>query len=112
MYASIYNGIIFVEGNIPCEKELGYLSYGKESITNTQLKSLDDVKLQLSQKAKQMGANAIINFEYGQKSMSWFKSLLLSFDDNIDWYGKGIAVVLNDNDYNFIVNRIRGWTLL
>ena len=94
-YTSVYNGIVFIEGDEPGAKVMGSLVYEKTGFYNQQLKSLDIVKEQLAQKAKALGANAVKDFKYGQKSTSWFRSMLLSYDDNINWYGTGTAILLS-----------------
>lgn len=99
MYKSIFDGIIFIEGKEENAKRLGTVEYKKDSLYNNQLQNLDNVKTQLASKAKSLGANAIANFEYGQKNVSWFRSLLLAFDDNINWYGSGVAVKLDETTY-------------
>ncbi len=94
-YTSVYNGIIFIEGEEPGARILGTVEFQKEGFYNQQLKDLTMVKNQLANKAISMGGNAIKNFTYGQKSTSWFRSLLLSYDDNINWYGSGVVISLS-----------------
>lgn len=94
-YTTVYNGIVFIEGFEPNAQVVGSVEYKKEGLYNQQLKSLDVVKDQLSKKAHDLGANAVMNFKYGQKSTSWWRSMLSSFDDNINWYGSGTAIVLS-----------------
>ncbi len=105
-YKSLHNGIIFIEGPEDYLKNCGKVTYKKDSYYNNQLKNLDNVKEQLAQKAKEFGGNAIINFKYGQKSTTWFRSLLLSLDDNVNWYGEGEVVVLSQDTYDDIVEMI------
>ena len=93
-YTSLYKGFIFIEGNEPSAKLLGKVEYKKAFSYNAQLKTLDVVKEQLMEKAQALGANAVVNFTYGQKSSGWFKSSLLALDDNIKWYGDGMAAIL------------------
>lgn len=93
-YTTLYKGFIFIEGNEPTAKLLGQVEYKKAFSYNAQLKNLDCVKEQLMEKAKAIGGNAVVNFTYGQKSSGWFKSSLLSLDDNIKWYGSGTAAIL------------------
>ena len=103
-YKSVFNGIIFIEGNEECIKKLGPVQYKREKFYNTQLSNIDNVKNQLAEKAKQMGGNAIIDFKYGQKNVSWFKSMLLALDDNVVWFGTGTVVLLDEAKYNDIIN--------
>ena len=105
-YKSIMDGIIFVEGPMDSVRQLGHVQYTKDSFYNQQLKNLTDIKKQLISKARSLGANAIVNFKYGQKSTSAFRSLLLSYDDNINWYAEGTAVLLDDATYSRIVKKL------
>lgn len=106
-YKSVTDGIIFVEGSLDGAHQIGRIEYVKDGIYNQQLKGLGDIKRQLADKAKRMGANVIVDFKYGQKSASWFKSILLAYDDNINWYADGIAAKVDDNTYASIVNSIK-----
>lgn len=106
-YKSVYNGVIFIEGNESYEQKLGFVEYKKGfGVYDNQLKNLDDVKRQLADKAKSLGGNCIINFKYGQKNTSWFRSILLALDDNINWYGTGEAVCISKEKYNEIINEL------
>ena len=93
-YTSIYKGIIFVEGFEPNAKFLGEIEYNKNFSFGQQDKTINCVKEQLAEKTCALGGNAVINFKYGQKSSGWLKSMLFSLDDNIKWYGNGIAAIL------------------
>lgn len=106
-YKSVTDGIIFVEGSLDSAHKIGRIEYSKGSFYNQQLKNLSDIKRQLADKAKSMGANAIIEFTYGQKSTSWFKATLLSLDDNINWYANGIAVRIDNALYQELVESIK-----
>ena len=106
-YKSLYNNIIFIEGQENYIKHLGKVSYTKESFYNNQLKNLDDIKAQLSKKAKMRGGNAIINFTYGQKNTTWLRSLLLLLDDNVNWFAQGEVVVLDESIYNEIIEKLK-----
>lgn len=110
-YISIFDNIIFIEESIEetssSINQLGFIEYKKDKLYNNQLQNLNDVKKQLSEKAKKLGANAIINFKYGQKSTTWWRSFILAFDDNVNWYGSGIAVKLNDELYIKYINKIK-----
>ena len=105
-YKTLHNGIIFIEGHEDYLKSLGKVVYKKEGFYNNQLKNLDNVKEQLSMKARELGGNAIINFKYGQKNTTWFKSALLLFDDNVNWYGDGEIVVISEEKYDSIIKTI------
>ncbi len=94
-YTSVHNGMIFIEGDEPGARRIGPVEYKKTSFYNQQLKDLDAVKDQLAEKAAAMGANAVINFKYGQKSTTFLRSLVLKYDDNVNWYGTGTAVIIS-----------------
>ncbi len=93
-YTSIYKGIIFIEGYEPSAKMIMNIEYKKAFSFNSQIQTLDCVKDQLVEKTVALGGNAVINFKYGQKSSGWFKSSLFSLDDNIKWYGSGVAAII------------------
>lgn len=95
-YKSIYNDIIFIEGEDNRVKVKGNVSYNYGSI-GSQLRSLKEVKKSLALQAKSRGCNCIVEFKYGQKA-SWF-----SLDDT-KWYGNGKCGILADDDYNKIIN--------
>jgi len=58
---------------------------------HAQLKSLKDVKQELARKAEALGCVAIIDFKYGQRDHAWWQFWWSLFDDNMSWYGEGIA---------------------
>lgn len=96
-YKTVYNDIIFIEGDDYKATKVAEVTY-KKTFYNQQSKTLDDVKDQLSEKAKKLGCNAVVCFTYGQKSVGWFRASLLALDDNINWYGNGCAANI-PNDY-------------
>ena len=102
-YTSIYKGIIFIEGEEPSAKILGQVEYKKLFSFNSHIQTLDCVKDQLIEQTIALGGNAIINFKYGQKSSSWFTSSLFSLDDNIKWYGNGLAAIISEETKNKIL---------
>lgn len=106
-YKSVYSDIIFIEGNEDYQTNFGPVVYKKDRLYNNQLQNIDNVKSQLAQKAKEKGGNAIINFKYGQKNTSWFRSLLLQFDDNVNWFGEGEIVLISQERYNEIINDLK-----
>ena len=91
-YITIHKGIAFIEGNEPGARRIGPVEYKKQGFYNQQLKGLDIVKDQLADKAVAMGGNAVMDFKYGQKSTSWLRSMILSYDDNVNWYGTGTVI--------------------
>ena len=74
---------------------------------NQQLKNLNIVKHQFAVKAKKVGANAVIYFQYGQKNVSFFRSILLGLDDNVEWYGSGELVVISETERERIMDKIK-----
>lgn len=106
-YKSLFDGILFVEGFEENIQVLGPVEYKKDLSFNQQLKNLDDVKRQLVEAAKNMGANAIINFEYGQKTIGFWKSIVFSRDDNVNWYAKGLAVIIDSSRMEEIIEKIK-----
>ena len=103
LHASIYKGIVFIEGYEPTATRLGKVEYHKLFSFNAQIQTLDAVKEQLFHQTVQRGGNAVINFTYGQKSSGWFKSSLFSLDDNIKWYGSGEAARIPEDRLKEIV---------
>ena len=108
-YCSVYEDIIFVEGETDYLELKGEIEYKKDSFYNQQLKSLYNIKHQFAENAKATGANAVIRFKYGQKSMSWFKSALLAFDDNVKWYGTGVLAVISEEEKIRILEKIKNY---
>ena len=93
MYFDCYNGIWFIEGFPVGTKVISPISTTLDGVlfSQSQLKSLDDVKAKMALVAKKIGANAIVDFKYCQKSSFWRS--LLSIDD-IRWEASGkIAIV-------------------
>lgn len=105
-YTFIYKGIIFIEGLEQTAKILGKVEYKKLFSFNAQVQTLDCVKDQLVEQTIALGGNAVIDFKYGQKSSGWFKSSLFSLDDNIKWYGNGLAVILSEETINKILEKL------
>ena len=105
-YTFVYKGIIFIEGVAQTAKILGKVEYKKLFSFNSQIQTLDCVKDQLVEQTIAMGGNAVIDFKYGQKSSGWFKSSLFSLDDNIKWYGNGLAAILPEETRNEILKKL------
>lgn len=105
-YISVYKGVIFIEGSESSARILQDIEYNKKFSYNAQLKTLDSVKDQLADKTLALGGNAVLNFKYGQRSSGWFKSILLSLDDNIKWYGSGTAAIIPEETKNKILEKL------
>ena len=104
-YTTMFEGIIFVEGFCEFAVLKGKVEYVKDSFWNQQFRNLDNIKHQLAEKAKALGANAVINFKYGQKNISFLKSLCLSLDDNVNWFGYGEAVVIAEPKFSELMEK-------
>ena len=105
-YISVYKDIIFIEGVEESAKALGKVEYKKSFSYNAQSKTLNCVKDQLVEKTIALGGNAVVDFKYGQKSSGWFKSALLNYDDNIKWYGSGMAAIISEERKNEIIQKL------
>lgn len=84
-FTCIHEGMIISEGKLEKSQSLGMVEADLSFKFGAQLKSLRDVKSELTAQARVLGANAIENFTYGQKHR-W-----LAIDDVAFW-GKGVAV--------------------
>ena len=105
-YKSITKDIIFIEGQFDDCQRITKIHYDK-SFWNEQSRGLNNVKEQLAHKAKILGANAVVDFKYGQKSSGWFKSILFASDDDVAWYGEGYAAIISPEKYNEICDKIK-----
>jgi|GEM_PF-1825308 hypothetical protein len=91
MHFTTQDSVAFFEG-MPanCEPiETVTIEIGGMLISQSQLKTLKDVKRELAARAKRAGGNAIVSFTYGQKSVGFLRSLLQI--DDVNWYGGGIV---------------------
>jgi len=92
MKPSDANEIQFFEGNVKSAKILGPIIFQSGLLESAQAKSLFDVKRSLARQAKLLGANAVVDFEYGQKSVGFFASIFSR--DDVNWYGRGNAAIV------------------
>ena len=99
-YTTLYKSIIFIEGNNNGVTIIGNVSSDLSFKFGAQLKNLNDVKSDMADKAKSLGANCIINFTYGQKSR-W-----IAIDD-VAFYGNGKAAILPPNIYEEVIAKIK-----
>lgn len=99
-YTTIYNDIVFIEGNNNNATIIGDVSSDLSFKFGAQLKNLNDVKNDMAEKVKSLGGNCIINFTYGQKSR-W-----LAIDD-VAFYGKGKAAIVPPNIYEELAAKIK-----
>jgi len=96
MYFSEYDGVYFIEGMPSGTTVIKNISTTLDGcVSNTQLKSLDDVKREMALVVKRNGGNAVVDFKYGQRSGGFWRCLFSL--DNICWTGEGkIAIVSRD----------------
>ncbi|MGV8984622.1 hypothetical protein [Clostridium sp.] len=99
-YTSVYENIIFIEGQNESAKIVGNINSDLSFKFGAQLKNLNDVKKELVNKAKKLGANCVLNFTYGQKSR------LFAIDD-VAFYGAGKAAILPNEIFLEITNKIK-----
>lgn len=86
-FTTEYQGVYFVEGYVECAKIICELNIDLTRGLGAHLKNLQDVKNAFVKEAKANGANAVINFTYGQKRR-WFSA------DGVGFWGKGqLAIV-------------------
>lgn len=104
MIINLFEGVFFVESNYPnveiiepIEVKIGGI------LSNSQLRSLNDVKARMVERARQLNGNIITNFIYGQKSPSFLGSFFNM--DDVNWFGKGIIARLSDGDYKDLITK-------
>ena len=84
------DGIFFSEDAAPSATQvLGRVSFRK----NRQNWDLARIKQELARQAAALGADSVVNFEYGQISAKWYEHLLPRWDSE-SWYGEGDAIRL------------------
>jgi hypothetical protein len=87
MYYAEYQGIWFVEGTPSGAVAIAPISTEINGIfSQSQLKTLNDVKGRMVSLVRERGGNAVTDFKYGQRSTFW-KSLFGL--DNVMWYASG-----------------------
>jgi hypothetical protein len=99
-YTTVFNDIVFVEGEMQTVQIGDNIEYdaGNQTTFNKHLKSLKDVKEYFAEVAKNNDYNAIINFTYGQKSKHFMF-------DNITFWGKGLLANISTEEYDRIKNK-------
>jgi hypothetical protein len=86
---TVLNEIFFSESSHPNVQIIKHLSVE----ISRQNSNLRQVKEKLVVEAKSVGANAIINFRYGQKAHKPWELLAFKWDTE-SWHGEGDAVKL------------------
>ncbi|MCA9108551.1 MAG: hypothetical protein KDA52_01275 [Planctomycetaceae bacterium] len=96
MHVTMQDGITFYEGFPEIYQPLAKvdIEIGGMLVTQSQLKTLRDVKRELAARASKAGGNAIVNFQCGQKSVGFFRSIFQL--DDINWYGTGIIAQVSN----------------
>jgi hypothetical protein len=82
-----HNGIIFCEVNVsaPVVRRISVEISRQNS-------NLSAVKTKMAAEAAHAGANAIVNFRYGQRAHPWWKQFLSFKWDSESWFGDGDAI--------------------
>jgi uncharacterized protein YbjQ (UPF0145 family) len=88
VHGSTVDDCFFTESSIPSLQVIKHL---RIEIFH-QNSNLAEIKKQLAAQAKDAGANAVINFHYGQKTRDWFAAIKTLTWDPEEWYGEGDAV--------------------
>lgn len=97
-YVTACQGIIFIEGDHPRAQRV-YVADVRVGGFGAQLKTLNDLKMQMAGYARSYGCNCIVNFCYGQQSK------LIAIDD-VAYVGKGYYAKLSPEDYNAIISQL------
>jgi uncharacterized protein YbjQ (UPF0145 family) len=93
MRKTLFDGIAFYEGRPPSASCMQIIEARIGGVLkSSQLSTLDDVKRVLASQARQLGANAVVDFRYGQKSVGIFASIFSR--DDVNWHGSGVAAVV------------------
>jgi Ni,Fe-hydrogenase III component G len=96
MYSAEYKGIYFVEGMPNSTRVIQDISTEiNQFFSQSQLKTLDDVKEQMINVVENQGGNAVVDFRYGQKSSFW-KSLIAV--DDVRWFASGKIAIINPDE--------------
>ena len=91
LQGNLFNNIFFSESMPPP----GTPVISRVSVAvNRQNSNLVEVKTRLARDAERIGANAVVNFKYGQKSHKWWQLVFTLKWDSEGWFGEGDAVRL------------------
>ena len=97
-FVTSFYGVIFIEGDHPRAVKR-YSAETRVGGFGAQLKSLNDLKMQMAQTARMNGCNCVVNFSYGQKAR------IIAIDD-VAFVGDGSYAVLSPEDYQSIVSQM------
>ena len=100
-FTTIFEDVVFVEGDFPGAVRDNTVKSDLRFDIGAQLKSLKDIKHNLAKQAKKKAMNAVLDFEYGQKSsfFAW---------DNVGFWGKGVLATIPNSDYERIKSENKG----
>lgn len=88
LQGNFHNGIFFTEQSSGASSLLQIQAKkNRQNFTLTQIKDM------MALEAKSVGANAIVDFRYGQRSHKWYQQLAIKWDSEA-WFGEGRAVIL------------------
>jgi hypothetical protein len=94
MYFAEFDGVLFIEGDPAGAFPIRSIATEHDGMfTQSQLKSLDTLKRTMAREAKRAGGNAIIRFQYGQRSSFWRS--LFSLDD-VYWQASGMIAKVDE----------------
>lgn len=89
-FGTMTDGVFFTEAKALAGQEVvGDVAWQASG----QNQDLRYVKAQLAKKVREMGANALVQFAYGQRGRHWLNSGGLVDSEN--WYGAGVAVTID-----------------
>ena len=89
-FTTEYQDVYFVEGYVDNAKIICELNIDLTRGLGAHLKNLQDVKNAFVKEAKANGANAVINFTYGQKRR-WFSA------DGVGFWGNGQLAIVDSS---------------
>ena len=89
LQGSEQSGVFFTESPAPPEAQV----VRKVSASrNRQNSNLTEIKTSLAQQAAAAGANAVVEFRYGQRAHKWWEQVFTFRWDSESWFGEGTAV--------------------
>ena len=98
-FVTAFQGVIFIEGDHPRAIKR-YNAETRVGGLGAQLRSLNDLKMQMAQTAILNGCNCVVNFTYGQKTK------IIAIDD-VAFVGNGFYSVLSNEDYQSIMSQLK-----
>lgn len=94
LHGTEQDGVFFSEAAPPT----GYDALREISVEkNRQNLSLQTIKALMAREAIAAGADAIVNFRYGQRSQKWWQQAFTLRWDTEVWYGSGTAIRLGSD---------------